>query len=45
MDKEVIDAVLDAGAVGYLTKDGPSETLLKTLRACVRVRNETKPKS
>jgi PAS domain S-box-containing protein len=34
MDKEVIDAVCNAGAVGYLTKDGPSENLLKTLRAC-----------
>jgi PAS domain S-box-containing protein len=44
VDKEVIDAVLDAGAVGYLTKDGPSEILLKTLRACVPARKETEPK-
>jgi DNA-binding NarL/FixJ family response regulator len=34
MDKEVIDAVHNAGAVSYLTKDGPSEQLLETLRAC-----------
>jgi PAS domain S-box-containing protein len=34
MDQEVIDAVCNAGAVSYLTKDGPSEKLLKTLRAC-----------
>jgi DNA-binding NarL/FixJ family response regulator len=36
MDKEVIDAVLEAGAISYLTKDGPSEVLLETLRACTQ---------
>jgi PAS domain S-box-containing protein len=36
MDKKVIDAVLGAGAISYLTKDGPSEVLLETLRACTQ---------
>jgi PAS domain S-box-containing protein len=36
MDREVIDAVLQAGAISYLTKDGPSEVLLETLRACTQ---------
>ncbi len=36
MDKEIVNAVSKAGAVSYLTKDGPSEALLKTIRACTR---------
>jgi PAS domain S-box-containing protein len=30
-------AMRNAGAVDYLTKSGPSEVLIKTIRACVRV--------
>jgi len=30
-------AMHEAGAVNYLTKSGPSETLIEAIRACVRI--------
>jgi DNA-binding NarL/FixJ family response regulator len=36
LDSEATDSMRAAGAVAYLTKGGPSETLVEAIRACCR---------
>ena len=38
LDGEVAQAMREAGAIAYLTKDGPTEELIATVRACRRAR-------
>jgi DNA-binding NarL/FixJ family response regulator len=38
IDKDIASAMQKAGAVGYLTKGGPSEDLIAAIRACSRQR-------
>jgi DNA-binding NarL/FixJ family response regulator len=40
---EQAQAMRDAGAVAYLTKAGPVETLIATIRECVAPRGRARP--
>jgi signal transduction histidine kinase/ActR/RegA family two-component response regulator len=45
LDRHVAKGMRDAGAVAYLTKGAPSEELLATIRACVKLPKRQKPHS